>query len=249
MSTKRSLAFGAAVAVVYVSVAVMTAHLSGHSVLPLYEGVGPPVQYQWVNPPKAFATGNVVPGPNTTTIAVGATGSNQGGIASTDTQFIVTLSDGAIPAKAGSTQASVLMEPLDPATLDPLPAGTSPDGNAYRLSVRYDPNLGTLARVAVRASAVLSVPLPANRGIYFSPTGRGWKQLAVPAATQTSTVGASFFDMGVFLAGTTHSANAGGGTSGTSVVTVIIGVLVGLLLVGGGAWFLLRLRHTPRGRR
>jgi hypothetical protein len=249
VNKRATFVLGALVAGGYLCVAFATAHVSGHKVLPLYEGVPAPA-YQWVNPPTAFATGNVVPKANTTKIALGASGNREGGIASDDTQFIVTLNAGAIPGKTGATQASVRIEPLDPATLSALPGGAHADGNAYRLTITYDSVGGTVTRFAAKTSTVLQVPLPANRGVYFSTDGQQWSQvIPPPPATEKTTVGGSIQTTGVFLAATTHVASAGGGSSGTSVGIVIIGVLVGLLLVGGGVWFLLRLvRPAPPAR-
>src|SRR4051812_35926875 len=74
VNNRRRLTLGAVLAVAYIGVAVATAGVSGHSVLPLYEGVGSAPPYQWVNPPAAFKTGNVVPKPNTTKVPLGAKG-------------------------------------------------------------------------------------------------------------------------------------------------------------------------------
>ncbi len=250
MRSRSALILGALVTCGYLGVAVVTAHVSGHRVLPLYEGVGNLPPYQWVNPPAAFQTGNVVPKANATTVATSASGNKTAAISSSDTQFIVTLSPGAIPARPSSSSVSVGIVPLDPATLGSLPSGARADGNAYRMSVTYQPNGEALTSFTSKASVVFSVPLPANRGIYYSPDGHTWTRIAPPApSSQTTTIGGSSTHTGVFLAATTHRATASTGSSGTSLGTVLIGIVVGVLLVGGGAWFLLRTFRPATARR
>ncbi len=250
MRRRAALVVGALVAAGYLAVAVVTARVEGHRVLPLYEGVGNAPAYQWVNPPAVFKTANVPPKASTQRIALGKSGSSVGGISSQDTQFIVTLSAGAIPPHAGSTTATAQIDPIDPATLSPLPGGVRPNGNAYRITVAYDPSGPAITTFSAKASEVLSVPLPANRGLFYSSDGRSWTRVAgPPPATETNTVSAQSDRTGIFLAGTTHRATAGAGTSSTPIATVIAGVLIGIALVGGGAWFLLRLLSpTPAAR-
>jgi hypothetical protein len=246
--TRATVVAGALLACGYLAVAIVTSQVSGRAVLPLYEGVGPAPNYQWVNPPAVFKTGNVTPKPVTETIAVGAKGNKTAAVSSQDTQFIVTVNAGGIPARSGSPSALMTITPLDPATLSALPGGVRADGNAYRMTVVYNPDNVPLSSFASSASIVLSVPLPGNRGVYFSPDGKSWNRVAGPAPTsQPNTIGAQSRDTGIFLAGTTHRATASsGGGGGTSIVTVIVGVLVGIVLVGGAGWFLLRLLRPGR---
>jgi hypothetical protein len=116
------------------------------------------------------------------------------------------------------------------------------------MTVVYNPQHAPLTSFASNASIVLSVPLPGNRGVFFSPDGHSWSRIGGPAPSgQPTTIGAQSKQTGIFVAGTTHRATAStGGGGGSSIGTVIVGVLVGLVLVGGAGWFLLRLLRPAR---
>ena len=77
-SVRRVGPLGIGVLLLVVYVLAITGTLPfGHNVRPLFEGIGPPPQYRWVNPPAAFASGNVPPQANDTDIPLGPTGSQQ----------------------------------------------------------------------------------------------------------------------------------------------------------------------------
>ena len=230
-----------AVVTLYVVTALLTAHVSGRPTLPLFEGVGPPPDYQWMAPPAVFAAGNVRPKVGVVEFPLGPDGNQAGGASDSSGQFVVTLAGGAIPARAGETIARIRVEPLDPSSLPKLPGGLLADGNAYRLVAQYVKSGATLDRFSADVSAVVGLPLPPTK-LLVTSDNRQWREIPTAPAAQSTTLGARFRDAGVFLVGTTHVVSSPSTDDGTSIWVIIAAVAIGVLLVGGGVWFLLRLR-------
>lgn len=236
-----SVVVAAVVVALYLVTALLTARISGRPVLPLFEGVGPPPDYQWVAPPAAFATGNVQPKVGTVDFPLGPDGNDAGGAADSAGQFVVTLATGAVPPRAGEQNVQVRVEPIDPASLPPLPGGLHPDGNAYRLVAEYSTSKTTLDRFAADVSAVIGLPLAPSK-LFVTSDAKQWREVPTAPAAQSTTLGARFRDTGVFLVATPHTVAAPTKSDGTSLGVIIAAVAVGLVLVGGGVFFLLRLR-------
>src|SRR3954451_9776512 len=114
------LAIGLGLVVVYVLAVTGTLPL-GRNVRPVFEGIGPPPAYRWVKPPAAFASGNVPPKPNDTDITMGPTGSQQSGAQSEDNQLVLNLAPNAVPPHPPDTSVRIHVDPLDPASLAPIP--------------------------------------------------------------------------------------------------------------------------------
>ncbi len=237
----RLAAVGVLIAGCYLVVAVATGAVTGRRVLPLFEGVGPPPSYQWVTPPAQFASGNVQPKPSTTRFTLGSAGNDAGGASDASGQFVLTLSAGAIPPKAGETAADLVVEPLDPATLAPLPESLHGDGNAYRVTVRYTKSGTTLTAFANDASAVIGLPVPPTK-LFVTADTKQWTEVPTAPAPQSTTLGVRFRQLGVYLAGTIHTYSTPTKQDSTSLGVIVAAVLVGVLLVGGAVWFLFRLR-------
>lgn len=104
---------------------------------PFFDGTAPPAPYRWVNPPADLKAGNQPPLPGNGTVTLGAKGSEQATVPTDDGQALVVFYQGSIRARAGETQATVTIEPLDPAKIGPPPEGVRYDGNAYRMSATY----------------------------------------------------------------------------------------------------------------
>lgn len=231
----------AAVVALYLVVAALTSNLSGRHTLPLFEGVGPPPDYQWVNPPSAFAAGNVVPEPGIGDFPLGSAGNDAGGVADSAGQFVVNLGAGAIPPRTGEKTARIRIEPLDPATLPALPDGLRPDGNAYRIVVEYASSRATLDSFAHEVSAVIGLPLAPVK-LFVTEDARQWREVKTTPAAQSTTLGARFRNTGVFLVATTHTIASPTQRDETSLGVIVAAVIVACALVGGGVFFLLRLR-------
>ncbi len=191
--------------------------------------VGPPPAYRWVKPPPDFAPGNVRPKPIEIPFGLNPEDLPAAG-SSEDSQFVFNLQKGAIPAHATDTRGIARIEPHDPDTLGPLPANQFADGNAYRITFRYDPS-GAAAPVATPGSVLLTVPVPAA-GVLFSEDGRTWRAIKSQHASATA-VGADLPGTGYYLAVTPDAISfVGGGGVGGLVIPIVITVLVAAILIG-----------------
>jgi hypothetical protein len=222
---------GAAALGFYLVVCGLTVRATGQHVRPLFDGVGPAPRYQWVKPPKAFAAGNVVPTPIHRDEVLGPAGSPQDGIASSDGQLVVNLPAGAIPLNGPVAKAAVTITPLDPATLGPLPAGSAPDGNAYRVEITSGLPAQPVAALAKPGTALLTVPQPTTK-VFFSPDGRDWQEVDLFAVNNIM-VSLKLPAGGYFLASaapiTVTSAPSSSDTARTIVVAALTALLVLLL--------------------
>ena len=244
--TRPPLALGVGVGLVaiYVVVAALTGLLSGHQVRPLFDTIGPPPAYQWVNPPSTFAAGNQKPGPMTYDLTLASTRTGPVGVSSSEAQFVINLPAGAIAAHGADTTVHVLITPVDPAKLGPLPAaeGVRPDGNAYHAEFTYKPSGQPLGAFSSPGNVFLTVPQPGH-GIVFSPDGTTWQSLNSQAVGGASAMGAVFAQPGYYMGtarptSATHTTKKGGG--GTVIAVVSVGVLAVLLV---GLPLVLRLRR------
>lgn len=243
MSRRRVVLFGAAALGAYLAIAVATLGLSGRRLLPLFEGVGPPPAYQWVNPPSAFAAGNTKPGPAGAEIAIRGGRSAQAAATTGDGQFVVNFSAGAFPAHGDDTSVHAAITPLDPSTLGPVPSGLAADGNAYRIELTYKPSNAPVDTVATACDIAMTAPSP-GQVLLYSSDGRSWSKLASTSVGATSTVIATFKRTGWYLVGTNPGALVSGQRSNrlrTVIGTAVIAVLVAGLAVA--------LAATPARRR
>jgi hypothetical protein len=209
---------------------------SSQRVRPLYEGFTPPPPYQWVNPPKEFRAGNQKPVAVDTDITLKATGSIAIGVTSSDSQFILNLPDGAIPAHAADVSANANIEPLDPAKLGEIPSGLVADGNAYRLRLTYQPSKVEITHLAKPGNVFLTVPQPST-ALFASDNGRVWKPLPSQHAGGPGALGAPLTDTGWFVAGMPRGAGAKGGSPIGTIAVAVITVLLALALFFGPAAF------------
>jgi hypothetical protein len=246
IASKRTgpLLVGAALLVVYV-VAVTGTVPFGYNIRPLFEGIGPPPAYRWVKPPAALASNNVAPAPNDTDIPMGPTGSQQSGAQSEDNQLVLNLAPNAIPPHPPDTSVRVHIEPLDPATLGPAPADVRANGNAYKVTLSYQPSGAPATTITAPGNILLTIPLPAA-GLLFSADGRAWTNIGKQTVPGQPIVGGAFNAAGWYL-GTTHpqaaKSSGGGGSTGVIIVAVLVGVLA--LALGFFPLIRRRVRGTP----
>ena len=238
------LGIGVALVAVYLLAVTGTLPL-GRNVRPLFEGIGPPPVYRWVKPPAAFASGNIPPRPSDTDIPLGPTGSQQTGAQSEDNQLVLNLAPNAAAPHPPDASVRVHIEPLDPATLGPTPPEFRPNGNAYRVTLTYQPSGTPVTSLTAGGNVLLTVPLPAA-GLLYSGDGRTWSKLPTQIVPGQPIVGGEFRSPG-FYVGATHPAapakSGGGGSSGT----IIVAVLVVALALALGLFPLVRRRlRGPR---
>jgi hypothetical protein len=246
--TARRLAVGAAAAGAYVIAVVVTLSVTGHHVRPLYEGFAPNAPYQWVNPPPAFAATNQPPKANDVDLPLGPSGIDASSPASSEAQLVLGLGAGAIGAHPPDTAARVRIEPLDPVKLGDVPQGLFSDGNAYRVTLTYQPS-GGAATLATPGNVVMVVPL-AGTTILYSADGQAWTKLPTQTLAGTANLGATFSAPGYYLAaGPTQihglAGEGGGGGNGTWFTAGAV-VALAVLLVGGP--LVARRLRAPGGR-
>jgi hypothetical protein len=227
---------GAAVLALYLAVALAMMTLGGHRVLPLFEGIGPPSRYEWVNPPPEFAAGNTKPGPATEEIRFTAGKTPATVVASSDSQFIVNLPEGAFAPHGADTAVRAVVTPLDPKTLGPVPAGLAADGNAYRIELTYQPSALPVTRLAVAGNVIINAPHTAEV-ILYSADGKSWSRLVTQSAGSPASVGARFTAPGWYVVGanpafvTGAATPAAHGRSGTIFIAVAAAILAVIVAV------------------
>jgi hypothetical protein len=169
--TKRAVVAGIALVGVYLAI------LGATHARVLYDGFVPPPKYQFVDPPKYFAAGNVTPGALTTQIALAATGSAAAGFATPDGQFVANLPAGAIATSSGAAHVQVRVTPIAPRRLAVLPDGLRADGNAYHVEMTYQPGGAPVSRLTKPGTLLVEFPEIGN-GLFRSPDGRSWTRVA-----------------------------------------------------------------------
>jgi hypothetical protein len=245
----RALRIGIAVAAVYVVALAVTVALHADHTRPLYDGFVPPSSYRFVDPPAFFAAGNVEPAATTQRIPLGAGGSAAAGVATPDGQFVLSLGRGALPAMRGATEVAVRITPLAPITLPPVPDGLRPNGNAYRVTMTYEPRGGTVGRLAAPGSLVLEIP-EIGRGLFATDHRGAWVPVAAQVITPRQlTMTAPFRVTGTYLAATSLPELAGpsGHASHVALIAGIVTAVLALVVFAGG-YALARSRRRRAGR-
>jgi hypothetical protein len=221
---------GIAAVALYVIAALATA-AAHRPVRPLFEGIGPPPPYEWVNPPSRFASGNVKPQKVSVPIAMRDGATITASVATSEGQFLANLGVGAIAGQGADNVVTATVTPLDPATLAPPPPGLAADGNAYRLDLVYGPSGQPVPSLAKPGNVVIVVPSHAT-ALLFSPDGKTWQTVDSQTVAGTSTIGASLQQPGYFLPVAPPDQVLPGGPqkSGSSTGTIIVVVLVTVAL-------------------
>jgi hypothetical protein len=192
---RRRLAVGLVVTLAYAAVALWA---WGPPVRPLFDGIGPAQPYRWVNPPAAFAPTNQPPGNATHTVLLTAVGSDAASIStSPDAQAAIILKEGTFPPRKGETAVVVKIDPLDPATIGPPPAGMRYDGNAYRFIAAYKKS-GIEPPLTQPATVVLTFPLVATK--LLRRDGNVWTDLTASPVATSLQIFANTTKLGVFVA-------------------------------------------------
>lgn len=233
---------GAAVLIVYVVAAVLTVRLSDRHVRPLFEGIGPAPPYQWVDPPDEFAAGNTEPHAITREVPLGANGSGLTSLSSGDAQVVINIPEGAVAAKEGETAVAITFEPLAPETLGAVPPGLVADGNAYRITMAYEPSNQAVDAVVKPGNIVMAVPHPGTT-LLRSGDGRRWERIETVNAGGPTTLGARFDGAGWYLGAGPPTVDGGGESSTGAVLGIVAGVVLLALGLGVGPVLVRRLRR------
>jgi hypothetical protein len=258
MSTTRREPAGRSRLVLLAGVGIVVLYLAGAAVSgrasilarrPLLDGLAPPTPYRWVNPPPDLAAGNKPPASTRFTVELTAAGSRLGAFSTSDGQINLVLSEGAVAARPGQTGVEVRVDPVDPATLGPVPSGLVVAGNAYRIQASYRPSGHKVETLGGQSSVGLVYPLlatavadPGGHVVLSSADGQVWEQLQSTDTPGTHQVSAGLERTGYVQVGV---APAQGG-SGTDTRTRILLLGTGIAVAIVAAAVVLRLVERPR---
>jgi hypothetical protein len=255
---RRRLALLAGVGVValYLVGAAVSGRASILARRPLLDGLAPPVPYRWVSPPPELAASNKPPASTRFMVELTPSGSQLGAFSTSDGQINLVLSEGAVPARAGQRSVEVAVDPVDPATLGPVPSGLVTAGNAYRIRASYQPSGAGVEALGGQSSVGLVYPLlatavadPGGHQVLSSPDGRTWEALASTDTPGTHQVSAGLTRTGYVQVGLAPAAGGAGADPRNRILLIGSGIAVVIV----AAALVLRLREgrqaTPRGRR
>ena len=136
---RLALLAGVGIVVLYLAGAAVSGRASILARRPLLDGLAPPTPYRWVTAPGPGRR-NKSPASTRFTLELTPDGSRLGAFSTSDGQINLVLSEGAVPARPGQTGVEVAVDPVDPATLGPVPPGLVSAGNAYRIQASYQPS-------------------------------------------------------------------------------------------------------------
>jgi hypothetical protein len=257
-SRRLALVAGVGIVALYLAGASVSGRASILARRPLLDGLAPPTPYRWVNPPPDLAAANKPPASTRFTVELGAQGSRLGAFSTSDGQVNLVLSEGAIPARSGQRGVEVAVDPVDPATLGPVPAGLVGAGNAYRIRASYQPSGEAVGALGGQSSVGLVYPLlatavadPGGHQVLSSADGRSWEALQSTDTPGTHQVSARLPRTGYVQVGVPPSAGGSGGDTrnrilllGTGIAVVIVAAALVLRLREGS-----RTRPAGKGRR
>jgi hypothetical protein len=242
VSRRITIVVGVMCVTAYAGLAALSGHLSPLARGPLLDGIGPPQDYRWVNPPPDLAANNQPPSSGVFPIALDPNGSRPATPVTSDNQVTVIVPQGAFAKKAGQIEVSLKIEPVDPATLGSPGAGVTIFGNAYRLEATYQPS-GDPAKLVLPVDAVLIYPVTPNlhaavHQLYTSPDGQTWTaQQGSDSIAQQQAEG-PVPELGyVVVAGETSASpvspsGGSGGSSNTAIILIVLAACVGLVGLG-----------------
>lgn len=236
MRPTRSLVAGfVGAGALYVLAAVLTMSW-GHTVRPLYEGIGPSAPYRWVHPPPAFKSTNAAPVAVSESFDLPSGGSAEEPAGSGDGQLALTLPAAAIPPSSGNTTVLVSVTPVDPAKLGRLPAGLYSDGNAYLVTASYEPGKVPIPSAAQPVDAVLRTPV-SSVALLISADGKSWVRIPDQHIPNQAAVAASFSSFGYLVAAANVVVVPRSSSSAASLVLVVgLGAAALLLLAAAVVW-------------
>jgi hypothetical protein len=252
--SRLALLAGVGIAVLYLAGAALSGRASIVARRPLLDGLAPPVPYRWARPPPDLAAGNRKPASLRFSVKLTASGSQLGAFATSDGQFNLVLGEGAVPPRQGQTSVAFAVDPVDPGTLTPAPAGLLVAGNAYRIQGSYRPSGVAVHTLGGRSSVGLVYPLlgtavasPSGHLVLASPDGRSWQRLP-----STDTPGTHQVTTPLGITGYVEAAVPPGGATGASggngrVRLLAIAAAVAVLLVAAALLARRRLAGAGAG--
>jgi hypothetical protein len=253
---RRALGWGLGIVAIYVAGGIVSGHLSPLARRPLLDGFIPPAPYRWVNPPPELASSNLPPASGATRIRIGPQASAAAFFATGDAQVTLNVPKGAFRARPGNTSVDMTIEPVDPASVGPLPGQLSVKGNVYLVGAAYQPSGDRVNRLDASLVAILTYPSLSNdlgnHTLVVSPNGKRWQRLETHDQHATKQVNGRLRSLGYLVVASAPlpSTGPGGGTSSAEerIPLAIVALVVGAVLLVAGV-FLVGRRSDRRDRR
>src|SRR5262249_52147625 len=155
----------AALALVYLAGAALTARLDPLQGRALLDGSFTGAPYNWVSPPPPLASGNKVPAALTQSVPISPEGGSDAvGISTNDLQVTLLLSGGASPPWGQAASADGPIPPRAPG--GGLRGANEPQGNVYRIQATYRPSGTNITAISPQGQLVLVYPAPPNPGTF-----------------------------------------------------------------------------------
>jgi len=247
-----ALAAGVVVAGAYLGGAALSGHLSVSARRPLLDGLSPPPPYRWVKPPPSLAASNQAPLSGEYAMEFNGGKSVPGVFRTDDSQAVIILLTGAIPAEPGKTSVTLTLHPLAPGAVGPPPAGYSIAGNVYRVRGVYQPGGPEVTSLTGQNQIVLVYPTPVGHPrhtLLFSPDGKSWRTLpSVDSPFQQQVSDARVDALGYYAVAVRGSAGAAAGSSSGSVIPFIVGAVALLVLMAVVVLEVRRRQRQPPSR-
>jgi hypothetical protein len=229
----RSLSAGVAIALVYLAGSAISGHMSPAARAPLLDGFGSLPPYRYASPPPNLQHSNQPPDHATSTLHLGPGGSTARVLSTPDLQITLVLSNGAFAAAPGETAVRVSMDPLDPRTLGPAPAGLTFVGNVYLVAARYEPSGTPLSNFSKTTDIGLEYPGSATAGVagpahrlLRSTDGKRWTELPTRDSRGAQQATTTIRTLGYFVV-----AQVGPAAPANGRKVPVLGILVGVWLV------------------
>lgn len=232
---RRPLIAGAGLVLVYALVALLTPRLTGHPSRPLFDGFAPPAAYNWVKPPPGIQDDKALPADATQDVTIDAGGSIASNAATSDGQAIAGLDTASVSTHPPDTTVRLHVAPVDAATLGPLPSGLRAEGNAYRVTLSYQPSGQAVTTLAKPGTIALTSAAPAT-SLLYSPDAKVWQDTQAKPFGDGNGLFATMTEPGFYVTASRNPArtagpSSGGGGSGGIVIAVLV---VAMVLVAGG---------------
>jgi hypothetical protein len=247
---KKGIAAGVAIAALYVVVAQLSFRGGLVPSRPLYDGTGPPPQYNWVNPPPDLAANNRKPSSGTGTTPIGPKHTPAYNVNTEDGQASVIFPPDGIVPMAGQTSVKIVITPLDPATVATSPPGLDYDGNAYSVTATYQPSGNPIQIPSVvcsltnaNACATVVLRYAFNATQLYRLDGKTWTLVPSQRATSALQIYGNTDKLGVFAAAGPHVATKKPKGQTGNIIAFGVG-LVAILL----GTFLARVRASRKRR-